>query len=132
MGKSTGKLALQVRTVDRHAGLLLPCRPDKGAIREVRFMVAAGIGKLCAHHPDRAGFALCMSCKQVVCQECATTWDGINYCRPCLTTLRGVTTGAGRWRKIASGLVMLSIGALLFVACARLMVWSVVLLGGWR
>ena len=38
----------------------------------------------CAHHPDRPGHALCMECRRVVCEECATDWQGINYCAPCL------------------------------------------------
>lgn len=42
----------------------------------------------CAHHPERPGFALCMSCRRVVCQECATTWNGVNHCRPCLARIR--------------------------------------------
>jgi hypothetical protein len=40
--------------------------------------------QICAHHPERPGIALCMSCRKVVCQECTSTWDGVNHCRPCL------------------------------------------------
>jgi len=43
----------------------------------------------CANHPERPGRALCMSCKKVVCQECATQWDGINFCVSCLKARRG-------------------------------------------
>jgi hypothetical protein len=53
------------------------------------------LSERCAHHPDRHGFALCMSCRKVVCQECATTWDGVNHCRSCLAE-RGATASAPR------------------------------------
>lgn len=95
-------------------------------------MAEARIAKICAHHPDRAGFALCMSCRLVVCQECATTRDGINFCRPCLAKSHGAAVAPGRWRRPLAGLVMVAISAGLFLLCAQLMVWSVVLVWGWR
>jgi hypothetical protein len=30
-----------------------------------------------------------MSCRKVVCQECATPWEGIHYCSACLGSIRG-------------------------------------------
>ena len=42
----------------------------------------------CVNHPDRPGRALCMACRKVVCEECATQWDGINYCVACLARRR--------------------------------------------
>ena len=95
-------------------------------------MVDARIGRVCAHHPERVGFALCMSCAQVVCQECATTRDGINYCRPCLALSHGGGRAGGAWRRATAGLLMAAASLGLFLVCARLMVWSVVLLGSWR
>jgi hypothetical protein len=41
--------------------------------------------RLCANHRDRPAFALCVTCRKALCQECATTWDGIHYCATCLT-----------------------------------------------
>ncbi len=41
----------------------------------------------CAEHPDRHSHAVCMSCRKLLCQECATNWEGINYCRACVGKL---------------------------------------------
>jgi hypothetical protein len=41
----------------------------------------------CVHHPDREGIGVCVRCRQVVCAECATKVDRINYCTRCLETL---------------------------------------------
>ena len=47
----------------------------------------------CANHPERPGRALCMACRKVVCEECATQWDGINYCVACLSRRRSSASG---------------------------------------
>ena len=81
--------------------------------------------QLCAHHPERRGYALCMTCRKVVCQECATTWEGVNHCRPCLalkTSEKAARTGPGAWLGWAAGC------ALLFVVTARSLAWSGALL----
>lgn len=31
---------------------------------------------------------MCMSCRKPICQECATQWEGINYCAVCLAAQR--------------------------------------------
>ena len=94
-------------------------------------MAVAGISRICVHHPERAGFATCMSCRQVVCQECATTRDGINFCRPCLAAQHRSTGEAGRWGMVSS-IVMQSLAmAALFVLTAWLMAWAVATMGGW-
>jgi hypothetical protein len=75
----------------------------------------------CAHHPDRAGHAACMSCRRVVCQECATTWDGIHYCVDCLAARRRAAEGGGSWL----GYALVGIASLgLLAATVRLMVWA--------
>jgi hypothetical protein len=62
-----------------------------------------------------------MSCRKVVCQECATTWDGVNHCRPCLSQKRAATEQRGsalRW-------VTWGVGAsLLFFATSRVLAWA--------
>jgi hypothetical protein len=78
----------------------------------------------CAHHPERNGFALCMSCQRVVCEECATTWDGVNHCRPCLVAIRASL------ERRTSGWTWFLFGALSLVLlglCGRAMVWAGVL-----
>ncbi len=78
----------------------------------------------CAHHPERLAHALCMSCHRAVCQECATTWEGINYCAPCLSRRRRSTRTGTPW---AGWLLVLGAAAGLFWVVTRLMVWAGVL-----
>ena len=83
------------------------------------------IPRSCAHHRDRPGHAACMSCRTVLCQECANTWDGIYYCAACLAGRhRG---GRGRAAPIGWTL-MLAASVLLFVLQARMTVWAGALL----
>ena len=42
----------------------------------------------CRHHPDRDGVGICVKCGTVICTECSTRIDGINYCTHCLTQLQ--------------------------------------------
>jgi hypothetical protein len=95
-------------------------------------MAVIGISRICVHHPDRAGFATCMSCRQVVCQECATTRDGINFCRPCLGAVHRTDAGHGRVRALTGAILHLAVLAGLFVAAAWVMAWAVAVLAGWR
>jgi hypothetical protein len=87
-------------------------------------MIAA---RVCAHHPERPGYATCMACRRVVCRECATPWDGIHYCVDCLAQRRRAAEGRTSWA--AFGLVALA-GLGLFAATVRLMVWAGVTLAG--
>ena len=41
----------------------------------------------CHYHPMRAGIGICVECRQVVCQECTTQFDGINRCAACLSKM---------------------------------------------
>ena len=38
----------------------------------------------CRNHPEREGVGICVSCRSVVCVECATKVDRMNYCMRCL------------------------------------------------
>lgn len=38
----------------------------------------------CSNHPDREGVGICVSCRSVVCVECSTRVDRMNYCIRCL------------------------------------------------
>jgi hypothetical protein len=62
-----------------------------------------------------------MACRKVVCQECATEWDGINYCVACLAERRLAVRSSS---SLLGWAAVLLASALLFVACARLMVWA--------
>jgi hypothetical protein len=41
----------------------------------------------CYHHPQRLGIGICVECRQVVCAECSTQFEGINRCASCLAKL---------------------------------------------
>ena len=41
----------------------------------------------CHHHPQRLGIGICVECRQVICAECSTQFDGINRCSTCLARL---------------------------------------------
>ncbi len=41
----------------------------------------------CHYHPMRAGIGVCVECRQVVCAECSTQFEGINRCAACLAKL---------------------------------------------
>ena len=38
----------------------------------------------CSNHPEREGVGICVSCRSVVCVECSTRVDRMNYCIRCL------------------------------------------------
>ena len=68
-----------------------------------------------------------MSCSKMLCQECATQWDGIWYCAACLGSKRGTTVQRSpvfSW----IGVVVLSL--LMLFAGARVMVWTAALIAG--
>ena len=81
----------------------------------------------CAHHPDRPGQATCMDCRRVICQECATTWDGIHYCRPCLAARRRT---AEEGRPILGWILVAAATAGLFAIAIPVAVWGAVLVLG--
>jgi hypothetical protein len=90
--------------------------------------VETSLAQSCTHHPARRGFALCMSCRKVVCQECATTWDGVNHCRPCLAK-RGAV--AAPRRHVGGWIVWATICVVLLLAAGRAMAWSAAMLARW-
>jgi hypothetical protein len=65
-----------------------------------------------------------MNCAKLVCGECATEWDGVNYCAACLAERRG---GEKRRASLLGGLVLLFACVLLFAASSELMLWSAAL-----
>ena len=38
----------------------------------------------CHYHPDRPGLGVCVECRNVICVECTTQFEGINRCAKCL------------------------------------------------
>ncbi len=45
--------------------------------------MALGSGR-CHYHPERAGLGICVECRNVICTECTTQFEGINRCAQCL------------------------------------------------
>jgi hypothetical protein len=41
----------------------------------------------CRNHPDREGIGVCVRCRSVVCVECTTKVDRMNFCTSCLASL---------------------------------------------
>ena len=81
----------------------------------------------CTFHHDRAAFARCMSCTRMLCQTCATQWDGIWHCAACLAQRRGAAparSSTGAWISI----VLLSL--ILLYTAARLTVWTAAVIAG--
>jgi hypothetical protein len=100
-------------------------------VRADAIRMVALLPQSCFHHPTRPGHALCMSCRQVVCQECASTWDGINYCKPCLAKRRAAPTGPSRWSRIAQACVLLMAWVALGALAAHFMAWSLAVVATW-
>lgn len=38
----------------------------------------------CTNHPKREAVGICVGCRSVVCVECSTKVEGMNYCIACL------------------------------------------------
>ncbi len=95
-------------------------------------MSPAQLTRPCSIHADRVGFAVCMSCKTVLCQECATTFDGINYCRPCLAKLGGGEARGTSLGRLSGHILVGCVLAGLLVACVKLMAWNATVLAGFR
>jgi hypothetical protein len=48
---------------------------------------AAPAAYRCQNHPDREGVGICVRCRRVICAECSTRIDRMNFCTTCLATL---------------------------------------------
>lgn len=89
--------------------------------------MAQPAARWCVFHEERPAFAVCMSCAKTLCQECATQWDGIYHCAPCLAKQR---TAVVTRSPIGAWLAVIAASALLLLLTARLMVWSGALIAG--
>ena len=41
----------------------------------------------CSFHPLKFASGICIRCRRLICPDCSTQLDGINYCRLCLEFL---------------------------------------------
>jgi hypothetical protein len=77
--------------------------------------------QVCATHLQRPAYARCMTCSRMLCQECATQWDGIWHCAGCLGAKRGSQVERS---PVLSWLAVISSSVILLYAGARAMVWA--------
>jgi hypothetical protein len=82
----------------------------------------------CATHLDRAAYARCMSCKSMLCQECATQWEGIWHCAACLAKKRGAAAARS---PVLSWIGVLAFSLTFLYLGARVMVWASALVASW-
>lgn len=63
----------------------------------------------CANHPDREGVGVCVGCRSVICVECSTKIDRMNYCTRCLNAAapEAQTQRAGPLQAAALGIPLL-------------------------
>ncbi|MDP9194451.1 MAG: B-box zinc finger protein [Acidobacteriota bacterium] len=81
----------------------------------------------CSAHEQRPAFARCMTCAKMLCQECATQWDGIWHCASCLGSRRGAVVQRSQffgWVAVAT------LSLLMLFAGARVMVWMAAMIAG--
>lgn len=64
-------------------------RAEEGPCSCARFghPMALTISGTCHYHPARPGLGVCVECRQVVCAECTTQFEGINRCAACLAKM---------------------------------------------
>lgn len=53
------------------------------------------IQTFCKNHPDRSGIGQCVQCRTVICFECSTRYQGINYCVTCLKKIQTARQPSG-------------------------------------
>ncbi len=73
--------------------------------------MSLGSGR-CHYHPERAGLGICVECRNVICTECTTQFEGINRCAQCLAKRRQRAQGTVEQRDWTLGRVVLSLAAI--------------------
>ena len=89
--------------------------------------MASPAAQRCSYHADRPAFARCMSCAKMLCQECATQWDGIWHCAACLGVKRGTKRQSSR---VLSWIGVIAASLLFLYLGARVMVWTGAVIAG--
>lgn len=74
----------------------------------------------CHDHPERPGLGICVECRNVLCTECTTQFEGINRCAKCLAArLARVRTLVAR-REWGAGTIFLAGLSLALLYCGFL------------
>lgn len=66
----------------------------------------------CHYHPDRPGLGICVECRNVICTECTTQFEGINRCASCLSARLAAAKRLAERRDWSVGSVLLALVAL--------------------
>lgn len=69
----------------------------------------------CRYHPERMGIGLCVECRNVVCAECTTQFEGINRCATCLAKRHAALRTVVDRKSWTVGNVLLSVVGMLCV-----------------
>jgi hypothetical protein len=72
----------------------------------------------CANHPDREGVGICVSCRSVICVECSTKIDRMNYCIRCLQAARQTVQEQRRENPVADTALGIPLLIVSFLATA--------------
>lgn len=78
----------------------------------------------CHYHPDRAGLGICVECRNVICVECTTQFEGINRCAQCLAKKLARARELSERREWTAGNVLLALCAVASVFGAVYLVAS--------
>lgn len=72
----------------------------------------------CTTHPDREGVGICVRCRSVVCVECSTRIDRLNYCRRCLQEAADTQSASAGPRGAGAALITPSLAVVSFLGSA--------------
>lgn len=88
----------------------------------------------CQTHPEREGQGICVRCRRVVCAECSTRVDRMNFCIACLSLLERESAPKPSAVRAAAGHPVLGLLMLLAgtAALAGLFFLFGLLLAAWR
>lgn len=68
----------------------------------------SGSGR-CHYHPDRPGLGICVECRNVICRECTTQFEGINRCASCLGARLSKAKALGDRKEWSAGNVLVAL-----------------------
>ncbi len=85
------------------------------------------VGGDCHYHPTRPGIGICVECRQVICADCSTQFEGINRCASCLGKMsRAASEVADRSDWSAGRILTLALVFALLTGASRLVAsWMV-------
>lgn len=85
----------------------------------------------CTQHPVREAVGICVVCRNALCSDCITKFDGINHCKSCIDRIvRGQKAKAVEQKARVPGWVFAGFGVLTLAALAFLMLQVLLPTGG--